>query len=299
MGGARVLDPTFGTPLGGDAFGPSAFGPTGLDATLGGTTAADAVTVVDGARAARPPLVTARGCERGDLVALAADRAARGGLAGTTGTVGGVAAGTSVAVTAGAVDVTSGGSPSTRSAGRARCAGRLRRDGVVERAGPGTDGGGGGARAGGGTTTVFTDHEMLLAAASRGDATDSIARAAGDAAGATSEAGADGRARSTGKVEDGESADVRTGTGTQGREKEAGGAAGADEEEDEEDVGETDKADIESDNPAGKRPRVLGGVRGSPAAPLNVGGGVAVRRWGTRPSVRPPRGGLGWVPDDK
>lgn len=161
VGGARTLDPTLGTPLGGDAFGPNALGPTGLDATLGGNTAADDVKVVAGARAARPPLVTARGCERVALLALAADRAARGGLATTTGAAGGVVTGTKVAVTAGEADVISGGSPSTRSAGRARCAGRLRRDGVAERAGPGTDGGGGGggARAGGGTTTGFTDQE--------------------------------------------------------------------------------------------------------------------------------------------
>lgn len=102
---------------------------------------------------------------------------------------------------------------------------------------------------------------------------------AGDAEGAKPEAGADGIVRSTGTEDDGESAHVRAGTGTQGRGKEeAGAGAGADEEQDEEDVGETDKTDRESDNPAGKRPRVLGGVWGSPVAPLNIGGGVAVRR---------------------
>lgn len=299
VGGARASEPTLGAPLGGVAFGPSAFGPTGFDATLGGTIAADAVIVDAGARAARPPPVAARGCERIALFAFADERAARGGLAATTGAAGGVAAGTNVVATAGVVDVTSGDSPSTRSAGRARCAGRFRRDGVAERAGPGTDGGGGGARAGGGTTTVFTDHEVLLAAASGEDATDSVARVEDDKAEATFEAGADGRTRGTGTAEDGEGADVRAGTGTQGREKEAGAGAGADEEEDAEYEGETDKADSDSNNPAGKRPRVLGGVWGSPETPLNIGGGVAVRRWGTRQSATTPREGLGWVPEAK
>lgn len=278
VGGARALDPTLGTPFGGIAFGPNALGPTGRDPTLGGTVAADAAPVIAGARAARPPPeAIARGCERAALFAFPADRAIRGGLAALTDAVCGVTTGANVGATAGAVDDTSGGSPRTRSVGRARCAGRLRRDGVVERDGPGTGGGGGGARAGGGTTTVFTDREASHAAACEGDATDSIARVEADATGATCEVGTDGRARSTGTAEDGEGANVRAGTGTQeqGR-KEVGGRAGTDEEEEEEDVGETDKADSESDKPAGKRPRVLGGVWGSPATPQNIGGGVAV-----------------------
>lgn len=114
-----------GTPFAGDAFNPNALRPTGLDATLGGTAAADAVTVVAGARAARPPLATARGCERAARFAIAADRDTRGALATTSGAVGDVATGTNVAVTGGAVEATGADSPSTRSAGRARCAGRL------------------------------------------------------------------------------------------------------------------------------------------------------------------------------
>lgn len=288
-----------GTPLAGGAFGPSALGPTGLDTTLGGTTAADAETFVAGARAARPPLATTRDCERATRLALAADRAARGALATTIGVVGGAATGTNVEVTGGAVGATSGDSPSTRSAGRARCAGRLRRDGVAERVVLGTDGGGGGgARAGGGTTTGFTVHKVLLAAASGGGATISVARVAGGVAGATAEACVDEAEQSAGTAEDGAGADFNAGAGTQGRGKEeAGAAAGVDKEEDEEHAGETD--DSKSGNATGKRPRVLGGVRGSPVAPLNVGGGVAVQREGTHPSVTPPRGGLERMPDAK
>lgn len=139
---------------------------------------------------------------------------------------------------------------------------------------------------------------MLLAAASGGDATHDVARAAGDAAGAAVEAGVDERERGAGTAQDGTGADFNDGAGIEGRGKEeAGAGARADEEEDAEDTGETDN--IEWRTAAGKRPRVLGGVRGSPVAPLNAGGGVAVQRGGTSSSVTPPREGLEKTPDAK
>lgn len=129
-------------PLGGGALGPSATGPTGLAAGLGGTAAAVVVVPLDaGARAARPlPLTT---CE------------ARGSAAARKG-----ATGTTAAITTGRTGATSGGSPRTRSAGRARCTGRLRRGGV-ERVLLDGGGAGGGADPGGGTTTLGIVHELI------------------------------------------------------------------------------------------------------------------------------------------
>ena len=178
-------------PFGGGALGPSATGPTGLAAGLGGTAAAVVVVPLDdGVRAARPlPLTTS---------------AARGGAAARAG-----AAGTTVAITTGRTGVASGGSPRTRSGGRARSTGRLRRSGVVRVL---LDGGGagGGADPGGATTTLVITHELIPLTAPGDDAQ---ARVAGVVASSRDELVASGEGpdwdgRGRGMIRDGGNAEA-------------------------------------------------------------------------------------------